>query len=148
MIRESTIGDCRILYDMVCDLENTELRYDIFRRIYMSQLESCDYTCFVYEEDGNVLGSVNLRMEYQLHHAERIAEIMELFVDKTCRSKGIGHLLFVRACEHAKDAQCTLIEVCCNQMRSRTHAFYEKEGMDKSHFKFVKKIHGECDGCE
>ena len=142
MIRGSTIGDCQILYEMICDLEKTELPYDVFRRIYQSQLESCDFTCFVYEEDGEVLGCINLRMEYQLHHAERIAEIMELYVNENCRSKRIGHQLFARASAHAKASDCTLIEVCCNQVRIRTHAFYEREGMNKSHFKLTKKLTG------
>lgn len=142
MIRGSTIGDCRTIYSMICDLEKADLPYDVFRGIYTCQLESSDYICFVYEEDGNMLGCINLRMEFQLHHAERIAEIMELYVDENCRSKGIGHQLFARASEHAKKSDCTLIEVCCNQMRTRTHAFYEKEDMVKSHFKFTKKCTG------
>ena len=142
MIRGSTIGDCRTIYEMICDLENTELPYDVFRRIYTCQLESCDYICFVYEEDGNMLGCISLRMEYQLHHAGRIAEIMELYVDESCRSKGIGHQLFARASAHALQSDCTLLEVCCNQVRIRTHAFYEREGMNKSHFKSTKKLSG------
>jgi len=62
MIRGSTIGDCRTIYAMICDLEKTELPFDIFRRIYQRQLESSDYTCFVYEVDGKMLGSINLRI--------------------------------------------------------------------------------------
>jgi PhnO protein len=140
MIRGNTILDCRTIYEMICDLEKTQLPFDEFRRIYMGQLESCDYICFVYEEEGKILGSINLRIEFQLHHAARIAEIMELYVDENCRSKGIGHQLFARACDHAKASDCTLIEVSCNQMRVRTHAFYEHEGMVTSHFKLSKTL--------
>lgn len=132
--------DCRTIYEMVCDLEKTEFPYEDFHRIYQRQQESCDYTCFVYEEDGKILGSINLRMEFQLHHTARIAEIMELYVDENYRSKGIGHQLYARACEHAVESDCTLMEVCCNQMRIRTHAFYEREGMTKSHFKLTKNL--------
>jgi PhnO protein len=140
MIRESTIADLQTIYDMICDLEKTSLSYDIFSRTFHSQLVNSNFICNVYEENGNVLGLINLRVEYQLHHAERIMEIMELYVDDSSRSKGIGHQLFTFACTNARELGCTQIEVCCNQIRTRTHVFYEREGMTKSHFKLTKKI--------
>ncbi len=45
-----------------------------------------------------------------------------------------------RACDIAKEQQCLLIEVCCNQRRSLAHHFYEKVGMSKSHFKFTMAL--------
>ena len=40
----------------------------------------------------------------------------------------------------AVNNDCINIEVCCNRMREKSHAFYEKLGMKKSHFKFTLQV--------
>ena len=143
LIRESTSADCQAVYDLVCDMEQTELPYKAFRCIYLKQVASPWYECLVYEQNHKVLGMINVRYENQLHHAACIAEIMEFAVDKSARSKGIGKLLLAYACEDAEYAGCTQIEVACNQLREKTHHFYEREGMNNFHFKFSKPLTGE-----
>ncbi|HRS21547.1 MAG TPA: GNAT family N-acetyltransferase, partial [Clostridia bacterium] len=66
----------------------------------------------------------------------KIAEILELAVMDKYRSKGAGKELFEKASEIAKDSECLQIEVCCNQLRSRAHNFYERQGMNNFHYKF------------
>ena len=61
-------------------MEAQTLPYETFEEIYSRQLENDCYICLVYEINGEVIGCINLRMEYQLHHAGRICEIMELAV--------------------------------------------------------------------
>lgn len=135
-IRSSTADDCRDVYALICNMEEKELPYAAFERIFQQQLKDADYACLVYVSDGKVKGCINLRMEYQLHHAERICEIMELSVSPECRSRGIGKQLFDEACHHARQEGCTQIEVCCNRLRTRTHRFYEARGMHNFHYKF------------
>lgn len=135
-IRNSIPDDCRLVYDLICEMENKVLPYEAFHQIYISQQANNSYVCLVYEMHGKVVGCINLRMEQQLHHAERICEIMELAVEKEYRSQGIGRKLFDMACRYAKDKGCTQIEVCCNQLRTRTHKFYESCGMHNFHYKY------------
>lgn len=52
------------------------------------------------------------------------------------RSQGIGRCLFNAAYNEAKAQGCLQIEVCCNQLRLRTHRFYEVCGMHNFHYKF------------
>ena len=106
-------------------MEAQTLPYETFEEIYSRQLENDCYICLVYEINGEVIGCINLRMEYQLHHAGRICEIMELAVRSDRRSQGIGRCLFNAAYNEAKAQGCLQIEVCCNQLRLRTHRFYE-----------------------
>ena len=40
-----------------------------------SQLHKDDYYCIAYEHEDVMLGVLNLRLEEQLHHTDRIAEI-------------------------------------------------------------------------
>ena len=138
MIRNSLPKDCEAIYDMVCDKEHTKLDREAFEKIYHEQRNNMDYTCLVYERDGKAAGFLNLRVEWQLHHVQRIAEIMEFVVDYRNRGQGIGRQLLKAACETAEKMGCTQIEVACNQIRKRTHLFYQNQGMDRSHYKFSK----------
>lgn len=141
-IREATSADCQVVYDLICEMEETELPFKVFRCIYFKQVTNPRYECLVYEEQGRVLGVINIRYEHQLHHAASIAEIMEFSVNASVRSKGIGKLLFDAACDHARNSGCIQIEVACNQLRTKTHRFYEREGMNNYHFKFSKLLTG------
>lgn len=142
MFRKATLDDCPAVYRLICDMENKQLPYDRFSAIFEKQAESGQYYCLVCEKDG-VIGVMNLRFEEQLHHAERVAEIMECAVDARYRSQGIGREMFAQACEIARERHCIQIEVDCNQLRVDAHRFYLREGMRNYHFKFSKALWGE-----
>jgi len=121
-------------------MENKEFSYDRFYAIYQDQLSDCHYYCLVCEQDGAVIGVLNIRFEAQLHHIEQIAEILEFAVADTYRNKGIGKEMFSQSCQIAKNNGCSQIEVACNQLRENTHHFYTREGMNNFHFKFSKRL--------
>jgi hypothetical protein len=77
LIREGTSVDCQAIYDLICDMEETELPYKPFRCMYLKQVANPRYECLVYERAGKVLGMINIRYENQLHHAACIAEFYE-----------------------------------------------------------------------
>ena len=140
MFRKATPDDCEKVYELICDMENTVLPYDDFAEILRKQLNDEKYYCLLYDMDEKVIGILNLRFEDQLHHADRIAEILELAVDKDYRNNGIGKSLLSQACRIAKQNGCVQIEVDCNQIRHDTHRFYSREGMQNSHYKFTKVL--------
>lgn len=141
--RKSSLEDCKAIYSLICDMENTELPYDRFCEIYRDQLTDGHYYCLVCEQDDVVVSALNLRFELQLHHTERIAEILEFAVAPTCRNKGIGKEMLARSCQIAEDNGCSQIEVDCNQLREDTHRFYMREGMQNFHYKFSKRLLGD-----
>lgn len=144
MLRKAVSEDWKAAYALICDMEQTRLDETAFRAIFLEQQESGAYCPLVYEtpEDG-VIGFLNLRMERQLHHCGRIAEVMELAVAAGHRSRGVGAALFREACRLAKEMGCMQIEVCCNRLRLDAHRFYEREGMKKYHFKLTMNLIGE-----
>ena len=146
MFRKATIEDCKKTYDLICDMENKELPYDRFEDIFTGQINSENYYCLIDEREGNVIAELNLRFEDQLHHADRIAEIMEFAVDPEWRNKGVGKDMLEEACLIAKEHECIQIEVACNQLRTDTHRFYLREGMKNYHFKFSKLLDGDDEG--
>lgn len=140
MYRNATERDCKRVFELICQLECKTLPFDRFTSIYQKQIHNTNYHCLVCECDSNVIGVLNLRFEEQLHHAEWIAEIMEFVVHSSYRKRGIGSEMFSYACQIAKDFGCSQIEVACNQLRTDTHRFYEREGMHNFHFKFSKSL--------
>ena len=142
MYRKATIHDCPTVYHLICDMENRQLPFEQFRTIYRDQLSDRHYYCLVREQADGVIAVLNLRFEEQLHHADRIAEIMEFAVEAAFRSQGVGKEMLEQACLIAKEHGCSQIEVACNQLRKKTHRFYLREGMHNFHYKFSKTLTG------
>lgn len=142
LYRKSTSDDCKAVYSLICDMESKELPYGRFEAIYLDELKDHHYHCLVCEQDKVVISALNLRFEEQLHHAERIAEILEFAVASACKNKGIGKEMLAQGCQIAKNNGCAQIEVACNQLRKDTHRFYAREGMRNFHFKFSKRLVG------
>ena len=142
--RKGKAEDWKIVYDLICDMEGTELPAEAFRGIYDEKMDDSRFYCLLAEENGEVLGVLNLRFEKQLHHAAAVAEIMEFSVSPACRGRGVGGAIFREACRLAREAGCMQIEVDCNQLRERTHRFYLGHGgMHNFHYKFSKPLTGE-----
>nr|WP_319490010.1 GNAT family N-acetyltransferase [uncultured Caproiciproducens sp.] len=142
MIRAASKNDMESVYALICNMEQKVFDKDEFKKIFIEHIRHNNRPIFIFEQDNEVLGALNLRIEYQLHHCAKIAEIMELSVKEGLRSKGIGKKLFDAACQRAKDDGCLQIEVCCNQLRTNAHRFYEREGMHKFHYKFSMDLTG------
>ncbi len=140
MYRKAVLNDCESVYRLLCHMECKQLPFDKFRSIYQEQINSEHYYCLVCESGDTVIGVLNLRFENQLHHCERIAEIMEFAVDSVYRRQGVGKGMLEKACQLAADFDCTQIEVACNQLRTDTHRFYLREGLHNFHFKFSKSL--------
>ncbi len=132
----------REVYEMICLLEEKNLNWKQFKDCYQRQQNNENMFCLVIEERGKIIACLNLRMEYQLHHADKIAEIMEFCVCEEKRSEGIGKMMFDYAAELAKQQGCGKIELCTNQLRVDAHRFYEKQGMNNFHYKFSKNLKG------
>ena len=142
MFRKALPGDCAAVYSLICNLENRELPFPEFSCIFNSQLLNESYCCLVCEQDDNLSAVLNLRFEDQLHHAGRVAEIMEFAVAPECRRKGLGQEMLEQACIAAKENGCMQIEVDCNLLREDAHRFYLREGMHCFHYKFSRSLTG------
>ena len=138
--------DVKGVYELICDMEQSVLPYEEFERIFLAQLEDGNYCCLVCRREGEPVAVLNLRFEEQLHHAGKIAEIMELAVDRRYRNRGLGREMLERAIELAKELGCMQIELACNQLRRDAHRFYLRAGMQRYHYKFSLPLAGEAPG--
>ena len=136
-IRPAGADDCAGVWRLVCALEGCALPYDRFAAIYARQLADPRCRCLVCASADGLAGVLNLRLEEQLHHATRVAEIMEFAVLPAYRGRGLGRQLLAAACGLAAQAGCAQIEAACNQRRADAHRFYLRAGMQNTHFKFT-----------
>lgn len=137
-IRNALPEDETAFYELLCDLEDMELDPKRFHDAYIDYLEDGRMHCLVAEEDGEAVGVLNLRINTMLCRTGKIGEIVELVVRGGARSRGTGHMLFQEACRIAEEAGCVRLEVSSNNTRLGAHRFYEREGMEQSHLKFVR----------
>ena len=137
MFRLATANDWEAVYRLVCALEETHFPAERFREIFLRQVESPLYACCLWEENGTVAAMLNLRMDEQLHHCDRVAEILEFAVDPACRGGGVGHQLLGYALAFCREAGCCLAELSCGMRRKDAHRFYAREGFADTHRRFT-----------
>ncbi len=140
--RQASAGDCRAVWELICDMEQTELPYDAFSDVFERQRANPQFYCLLADATGTVAGVLNMRIEGQLHHAGPVAEIMEFAVAGPWRRCGLGHELFAGACRIAKENGCPQLELACNKLRLDAHRFYRREGMHDHHYKFSIDFRG------
>ncbi len=135
IIEPATAHDAERIWQLVCILEDAELPRNAFERILRHQLEDDAYCCLVARDAAGqaASGFICLRFEEQLHHAARVAQILELIVDPALRSRGTGHELLVAGRAAAQEAGCVQVELETSSWRHDAHRFYEREGMIFDH---------------
>ena len=143
MIRLAQKDDFKGVFKLIEELEEEEdFDKDSLERIFDHLLESHNHFIYVFKDGDEVLAYMVLRIEEELHHAAKVMEIIELCVDQSVRSKGIGHLLIAMAKECAFKNGAVSLELTTNQKRKAAHRFYEREGFINSHYKYTMEIKG------
>ncbi|MCR5096071.1 MAG: GNAT family N-acetyltransferase [Erysipelotrichaceae bacterium] len=140
MIRYAKAEDIDIIYELICELEDTALDKEAFKQAFYFQLDDDRYLCLLNEDDGTIKGLLNMRIEQQLHHAGKIAEIMELVVGKKYRGNNIGSELIEKAIEIARAEECLRIELSSSKWRTDSHRFYQDKGFIASHINLTKDL--------
>lgn len=136
-IRNATINHLNAVYELICELESKELNKEDFSHIFQENVNNNDIHYLLAVEDSDIIGFASLHVQKLLHHCGNVGEIQELVVSKRRQGSGVGTALFNRIKEIAVLNSCGLLEVCCNQVREKSHQFYLGQGMDKSHYKFT-----------
>ena len=140
MIRLAVSADQPEIYSLICALEETTFPQEMFAWEFYTMLSRASHLLLVAEEEGQIVGLLHLRMEFQLHHCGTVAEIMELIVSSEVRSKGIGAALLKVAREQAIQHHCIQFEVTSNQKRKQAHRFYQREGLEQTHVKLTEEL--------
>jgi ribosomal protein S18 acetylase RimI-like enzyme len=96
-----------------------------------------DYTLYVAEENGAVVGTFALLIMDNLGHLGSPSGIVEDVVVAPARqSSGIGRTMMRTAMELCREKDCYKLVLSSNAKRERAHAFYESLGFERHGFSF------------
>jgi PhnO protein len=137
-IREVTMNDREIIYQMICGLENMVMDREGFDFVFKRNLESTNIRYFLGEYLGMPVGMVSCHIQPLLHHAALVSEIQEMYVEPEYRSRRFGKALIAHVVDYAKANGAIQMEVTSRNVREEAHRFYQREGFEKSHVKLVR----------
>lgn len=128
-IRAATESDAVALATL-----STQLGYPVIAEVMKQRLRhkpDPDRALFVAETANKVVGCLEVAVMFAWETGEW-AEIRGLVVLDTARSQGIGSKLVEHAKEWARSRGHAKLRVRTNEVRARTHAFYERLGFTKT----------------
>lgn len=128
------------VYNLICELKNKEFDFEKFKIAYNSKVSDKKNYYILGRENNTIIGFLSLVIDYQLHHADKVATIEELIVSERYRSKGTGKKLLENAIKYAKEKDCDVIELTSGFSRDKAHKFYENNGFIKGSYKFKMKL--------
>jgi GNAT superfamily N-acetyltransferase len=96
-----------------------------------------DYTLYVAERGGDVVGSFALLVMHNLGHLGAPSAIVEdVVVAPALHGQGVGKAMMQFALELCRDKGCYKLVLSSNAKRERAHAFYESLGFDRHGLSF------------
>jgi GNAT superfamily N-acetyltransferase len=113
------------------------------RRVYKAFLSRADAAALVAETDGRVVGFCDLLFLPRLNFDGPQAWIPDLIVSEGDRGRGVGAALLSHAEDVARDRGCWSVFLTSANWRTRSHAFYRREGWDQGGQYFSKSLTGE-----
>lgn len=139
-IRKCDEKDVMEIYELICELENERFDYKSFEEAYKNKIKNEKNYYFLGIKENQIVGFISLVIDYQLHHAGKVATVEELIINDRFRNHGIGKMLLNEAINCARVNNCRIIELTSNFSRERSHKFYEKNGFNKESYKFKMNL--------
>jgi GNAT superfamily N-acetyltransferase len=106
-------------------------------RIFARFARYPDYTLYVAEQDGRIVGSFALLIMDNLGHLGAPSAIVEdVVVGPVLQGRGIGRAMMRFAIARAREKHCYKLVLSSNAKRERAHAFYEQLGFERHGYSF------------
>jgi PhnO protein len=136
-IRKIQTQDLDFVYKSICELENEELDFEVFKKIFNENVSNANNLYLIAENENEGVGFISFHTQNLLHHCGRVGEIQEFFIHKKHRGKGVGRQLIERIMQYAEEHKLKSIEVTTNKRRVENVMIYENLGFTLSHNKFT-----------
>ncbi len=96
-----------------------------------------DYTLYVAEQDGRIVGSFALLIMDNLGHLGAPSAIVEdVVVGPVLHGRGVGRAMMRFAMTRAREKHCYKLVLSSNAKRERAHKFYEQIGFERHGYSF------------
>ena len=106
-------------------------------RIFARFARYPNYTLYVAEQDGRIVGSFALLIMDNLGHLGAPSAIVEdVVVGPVLHGRGVGRAMMRFAIERCREKRCYKLALSSNAKREGAHAFYESLGFERHGFSF------------
>lgn len=136
-IRKVKTQDLDFVYKSICELENEELEFELFKKIFNENIHNPYNFYLIAEKENEALGFISFHTQNLLHHCGLVGEIQEFFIRQNHRGKGVGRQLIEKIKQYAEEHKLKSIEVTTNRRRVENVLIYENLGFTLSHNKFT-----------
>jgi GNAT superfamily N-acetyltransferase len=144
LIREARSDDWPEVAELLVQLGRPDVRATgqeaAGREVFERYLDRDDALILVAEDDGRVIGLLDMEYRARLNFTTPQAWIPDMVVHEDARSAGVGRALMARAEELARERGCWGMELESATWRERAHAFYLREGWTDSGKSFSKLL--------
>jgi GNAT superfamily N-acetyltransferase len=107
------------------------------RRIFERFANYPDYTLYVADHDGAIVGSFALLVMDNLGHLGAPSAIVEdIVVAPALHGRGIGQTMMRFAVDRCREKRCYKLMLSSNAKRERAHTFYEALGFARHGYSF------------
>lgn len=140
MIREAERSDRNQLYELYRMLVPNSKKMNVLEEQIDRIKSDPNNFLLVFDEGGEIVGTVTLNICIQALHGTRPYGIIEnIIVRENHRSKSVGQQLLQYVEDYCRSINCHRIMLLSNSTRERAHQFFEREGYDGSVSKGFKK---------
>ena len=137
-VRDARPDDATRLVELIGELGFTVDTSGVTKRL--SLLAANGEPVIVVESEGALVGMLDWHVMPTIHRLRPVGRIVALVVSEGSRGRGVGTALVREAEARMRVRDCEKMEVTSNVRLERAHAFYERYGLDRSSFRFVKEL--------
>jgi len=145
-VRDATPEDWPAVEALLAALGRPDVRgalvEEAARGVFLAYLRRDDAEALVVEEDGRVVGFVDMEYRVRLNFTTPQAWIPDLIVSEDARSRGAGAALLARCEELATARGCWSLSLESANWRDRAHSFYRRRGLEDLAKSFSKTLPG------
>jgi N-acetylglutamate synthase-like GNAT family acetyltransferase len=140
MIREAERTDKDKLFKLYRMLVPNSKKMNVLEEQIETIRRDPNHFLLVYDEEGEILGTLTLNICLQALHGTRPYGVVEnVIVHENHRSKKIGQKLLQHVENYCRSLNCHRIMLLSNSNRESAHRFFEREGFDGLVSKGFKK---------
>lgn len=146
-LREARREDIGRILDMLVDdelarsRENLSVGLDPYLTAFDTIAADPDNTIYVWEEAGNVVGSLQLTFIPGIaYQGAWLAQVESVRVDSSLRGQRIGEKMMQAVMEVARQRGCRTMQLKTDKRRTAAHRFYQRLGFALSHEAMTIKL--------
>lgn len=136
-IRTAVTEDFKTIYRFINLLENDVFDQTAQYLLFAENLANPNIVYLLAFAHQKPVGFLSCHIQNLLHHAGKVGEIQEMFVDESARSLGVGKKLIDEIKAIALQRNVVQLEVTSSFKREAAHRFYERENFTFTHKKFT-----------